>query len=235
MKKFITKFALVCFCIAVLAACETKSFYRSATLGEGKGERSVVLMPIDIELGEKLAGGLVEPKAEWTDTGRQLMTEAIEHKLREQNARLIVANPGLVLDDPNNPELKLLKLHEAIGTAIMIHKISGFAPLPSKSDKFDWTLGPDAQLLKARYGSDYALFVWMRDSYASAGRAAAIAVGLLLGVYVQGGTQVGFATLVDLKTGDVVWINRLARESGDLRKPEGARGTVALLLDEFPK
>ena len=235
MTRVIRKIILVYACVGVLAACETKSFYRSATLGDGQARRSVVLMPVDIELGELQAGGLVEPKADWTDLGRKLMTEAVEAKLKEQNARLIVANPDLVLDNPDHPELRLLKLNEAVGTAILFHKISGFAPLPSKADIFDWTLGPEAKVLKDRYGSDYALFVWVRDSYTSPGRVAVIVVAAALGVAVQGGVQIGFATLVDLNTGDVLWINRLARGVGDLRQADGAANTVALLLDQFPK
>jgi hypothetical protein len=223
--------------MGLLAACETKSFFRSATLGDVHGGRSIVLMPVDIELGELLAGGAVEPKAEWTDQGRELMTAAIDARLTEQNARLIVANPAGVIDNADSPELALMKLHGAVGNAIFVHKLSD-APtlrLPSKADKFDWSLGPDVKVLRDRYASDYALFVFMRDTYASAGRVAAIVVAAALGVGIPGGAQIGYASLVDLRTGDVVWTNRLRRGSGDLRKPDGAANTVALLLDQFPK
>src|SRR5690606_17305684 len=124
---------------------------------------------------------------------------------------------------------------EAVGTAILLHKVSGIAPLPTKRDKFEWTLGPEAKALHNRYGSDYALFVWVRDSYASAGRVAAIIVAAAFGVGIQGGVQAGFASLVDLRTGDVVWFNRMARASGDLRAQLGADNTAGLLLAEFPK
>jgi len=57
----------------------------------------------------------------------------------------------------------------------------------------------------------------------------------VLGAGVQGGTQVGFASLVDLKSGEVVWFNRLARGSGDMRHEKGAKDTVGALLANFPK
>lgn len=79
------------------------------------------------------------------------------------------------------------------------------------------------------------MFVFVRDSYTSAGRAAVILVAAVLGVGVQGGTQVGFASLVDLKTGEITWFNRLARGQGDLRQETGAKDTVAALLENFPK
>ena len=40
---------------------------------------------------------------------------------------------------------------------------------------------------------------------------------------LAGGSQTGYASLVDLRTGRVVWFNNLARGFGDLREPEPAR------------
>jgi hypothetical protein len=57
-------------------------------------------------------------------------------------------------------------------------------------------------------------------------------VGALLGVGVPGGSQVGFASVVDLKTGDIVWFNRLIRPQGDLRTPEAAAETVKALVSD---
>jgi hypothetical protein len=39
---------------------------------------------------------------------------------------------------------------------------------------------------------------------------------------------------VDLSTGNIVWFNRLARASGDLRDPEKARESAQALLADFP-
>ena len=49
---------------------------------------------------------------------------------------------------------------------------------------------------------------------------------------MPGGTQVGFASVVDLKTGDIVWFNRLLRPQGDLRTPEAAAETVRALVSD---
>jgi hypothetical protein len=84
------------------------------------------------------------------------------------------------------------------------------------------------------HDADYALFLFVRDSYATAGRVAVIVVGALLGAGIPGGAQVGFASVVDLKTGDIVWFNRLLRPQGDLRTPDAAAETVkALVADSF--
>ena len=49
-----------------------------------------------------------------------------------------------------------------------------------------------------------------------------------------GGAQVGYASLVDLNTGRVLWFNRLLRGRGDLREADKAAETVNALLEEFP-
>jgi hypothetical protein len=46
--------------------------------------------------------------------------------------------------------------------------------------------------------------------------------------------QTGYASLVDLSTGRVVWFNQLLRGSGDLRDEENAAETIEALLREFP-
>lgn len=57
---------------------------------------------------------------------------------------------------------------------------------------------------------------------------------LLLGGDIGGGTQVGVTTLVDLRTGQVVWFNFLARQTGDLRDQRGATATARHLLEGLP-
>ncbi len=234
-RTIVAQWGLLCAGVMLLSACAAPTQFRSEKLGEGHGGRTVVLMPIDIELSELQAGGMLEPKAEWTDAGRRFLTEAIDKKLNGQQAKLIVSNPDLVLAEPQSIEAKLIKLQEAVGTSIMHHKMLVGAELPTKKNTFDWTLGPEAKALHDRYGSDYALFIWLRDSYTSAGRAAAIVVAAVLGVGIQGGTQQGFASLVDLRTGDIVWFNRMFRGTGDLRNGGAAIVTADALLEKFPK
>jgi hypothetical protein len=45
---------------------------------------------------------------------------------------------------------------------------------------------------------------------------------------------VGYASLVDLNTGRVVWFNKLDRMWGDLRDPGASVETVDALLNGFP-
>jgi hypothetical protein len=189
-------------------------------------------MPLDVELFELTAGGVQEPQAEWTKAALNNMHAALEDAARQYRVKLVDYQPELGTPEDQATGQELLKLHRAVGGSVLVHHyIPGFN-LPTKGEKFDWSLGPSAAAIARSQGASYALFLFVRDSYASAGRVAVIVVGALLGVGVPGGAQVGFASVVDLKTGDIVWFNRLARAEGDLRTPQAAGETVKALVSD---
>ncbi len=220
-------------CLLWLGACAQTRHHRADSVSEqaalGRGAEVLIVEP-DIELSELLGSGVQQPRADWTQSARGLVDDAIARELERRGARLTHYRP------PQDPELaqrqrQAILLHEAVGTSILIHRHFG-VPLPHKGKAFDWTLGPGVRALDPE--ARYALFVFVRDSYASGGRKAMMAVGLLLGVGVSLGQQIGFASLVDLSDGRVVWFNLLSSQTGDLRDTEGARASVAKLLDGVP-
>jgi hypothetical protein len=83
-------------------------------------------------------------------------------------------------------------------------------------------------------GARYGLFTWVRDSYASAERKVMMVGLAILGVGIGGGAQVGYASLVDLETGQVLWFNQLISVMGDLRDEKSAVASVDNLLAGFP-
>ena len=72
-------------------------------------------------------------------------------------------------------------LHAAVARAIDMHHFGQLA-LPTKEGKLDWSLAEAVAPVKKASGADYALFSWIRDSYASAERKAAMIGMALLGV-----------------------------------------------------
>lgn len=196
-----------------------------------KGAR-VVIMPTDIELFSISAGGVLEPKADWTEAASRHFKAA----LIEKKQRLGLSSIELTAQQADEAD-EVNALHGAVARAISIHHFGTLA-LPSKEGKLDWSMGEPVQLIRKMTGADYALFSWVRDSYTSDERKAAmVAIAVLsLGrvVPTAGGLQVGYASLVDLHTGRVLWFNRLARGSGDLREADKAVGTIEALLEQFP-
>ena len=46
--------------------------------------------------------------------------------------------------------------------------------------------------------------------------------------------QTGYASLADLDTGDIVWLNRVSEGCSDLRDPDDLRSILELLLSGLP-
>jgi hypothetical protein len=56
----------------------------------------------------------------------------------------------------------------------------------------------------------------------------------LVGAAVQSGVHSGYAGLVDLETGDLLWLNADGAMGGDVRDAVGMQKRVAQLLEDFP-
>jgi hypothetical protein len=227
--------ALIAFA-SMIAGCVTP-VQRQINKIERPADRAttIVLMPLDVELSELTAGGLPAPKAEWTETALTHMRAALQAEAKKRDVVLVDYHPEQGSGEDQAAGQELEKLHRAVGGAVLVHQYLAGQALPSKKGKFDWSLGPSVAAISRSHEADYAMFVFVRDSYASAGRVAAIMIGAMLGVGIPGGSQVGFASVVDLKTGDIVWFNRLIRTVGDLRTPEAATETVQALVGDSLK
>jgi len=186
----------------------------------------LVIVPADLELYSISAGGLVEPRADWTEQAQKNLAAA----LAGETDRLGPATGQLTLAQMDD-FAEVAALHRAVAGAISIHHL-GNLKLPTKGGRLDWSL---VAPLKARTGADYALFTYLRDSYASTERKMAMIGMALIGAVMPGGEQNGYASLVDLHTGRVVWFSGLDRMWGDLRDGGSAKETVDALLKGFPQ
>ena len=217
--------------LALALACAS-AHAQSKNLAAGfsvlpKGAK-VAIMPTDIELFSISGGGVLEPRADWTDAASRFFKTALVDKKRALGLQTAELSEK---DADDTAEINAL--HGAVARAIAIHHF-GSLGLPTKDGKLDWSMGETVRAIKQRTGADYAIFSWVRDSYASAERKAAMVALALLGVGVGGGMQVGYASLVDLNSGRVLWFNQLVRASGDLREADKAKETLDSLLTEFP-
>lgn len=226
--------------IAALIVWQAPAWAQDArNLAPGFAQRpaasKLVVVPVDMELFALSAGGVLEPRADWTNAAHQHFRAALM-------ARKDVIEPGtLELKEADLDELgQLNALHGTVAEAVFLHHMMKMPALPTKNGALDWTLGDAVAPLRARTGADYALFFWIRDSYASAERKAAMVAMTIIGaafgmaIIPAGGQQIGYASLVDLKTGRLVWFNNLARASGDMREAEPAAESVEALLKTFP-
>jgi hypothetical protein len=192
----------------------------------------LLVLPAEVELFSISAGGVQQPRADWTQAASDLIEKGLNNR-----STLFGQGMGFLSDAHADDVAEVLHLHKAVVRSVFLHHmVAGPYQLPTKGGRLDWSMGDAVKPLRDKTGADYALFVWVRDSYASAERKAAIVAFALLsgGGLLQGGHQLAYSSLVDLRSGQVVWFNSLSRSSGDLREAAGAEETIETLLQRFP-
>lgn len=216
----------------ILSACATTMNVQQIDRLESVRENPrVILMPPDIRYYLLTAGGVPEPHAEWTEAAQANFTTAVQDYAGSIGTELEV----LDRDNLGETHFEYEKLHSAVGLTILNHQF-GYLKLPSKGNGqvFDWSLGPGISALADEHDADYALFVYYRDYQASGGRVAFAILAAAAGAAVATGSEHGFASLVDLHTGDVVWFNVVGAGSGELRDADSATMAVNTLFRDIP-
>ena len=190
----------------------------------------ILLMPVDLEICELTLAGMCEPSASWTKDSGENIIISIEEILNTRNAVLKKYNKN----DQNDEIIQIIKLHTQTGQEIINNEYGSFK-LPTKKE-FKWSLGQKVKLLKNKYKSDYAMFIFFRDQYSSTERVIYNIVTAVLfpGIIPIGGSQIAFASLVNLNNGEITWFNGYRRSFGDVRDLEGAKDTINKLFEEFP-
>ncbi|MGH6659088.1 MAG: hypothetical protein ACREBK_05480 [Sphingomicrobium sp.] len=227
-----------------LAGCVQTRQYADMQFTPPSGDYKLLVLRPDVTVGSLTTGGMVEPRADWTEQARTAIIAALraQQAARGGQATIVVHRteiPGVTADELAEME----RLNAVVDQSIVLHKYLGDY-LPTKAGRgLDWTVGEAAVSLGRKSGYDYALFLHAEDQVASTGRIALGVIGLagcVVGFCVPnigGATQLDYASLVDLKTGEVVWFNVVRAGSeipgikfGDLRTPQGAAQMVERLL-----
>jgi hypothetical protein len=230
-----------------LSACVQTKQYADVQFTPPAGDYKLLVLRPDVTVGSLTTGGMVEPRADWIEQARTNITAALKAQQASRGARVQFIEHRNELPGVDPQELAdVERLNFAVDQSIVIHKYLGDY-LPTKRGKgLDWTLGEDAVKLGQKTGYDYALFLHAEDQVASTGRIALAVVGLA-GCFVGfcapnigGATQLDYASLVDLHTGEVVWFNIVLAKSevpgikfGDIRTPQGAAQMVDRLLNRM--
>ena len=199
------------------------------------GTKVLVIEP-EVRLWVLDVVGVREPQAEWTTAALQHVRVAVADELRARGAEPLSYT---VSNDTSRSRAhdQMVKLHRVVFRVAQLQQASQFR-LATKTNGLDWTLGDAVQGLHEEYGADYALFVGFDDSYQSAGVVGSALIAFItLGIVAPPpGLQIGAASLVDLRTGDLVWMRSFGRQGGgDLRQLPPARAAVQTLLKDLPR
>lgn len=236
LKKWIAAVVLTASLVVTVptVSAQEKSAVREGFSAESLNGQKILLFRPSVWVGEQSTAGLPEPNADWTAQARELLNKELSRRQREFRNELVI-EPDLVGD-----EARLFSEHRAlfgsVANSVVNYQFFAGNRLPTRKNKpFDWTLGEGTKEIAEKTGARYGLFVKTSDQYGSFGRKMFqfLAAGLV-GVGVQSGEHVGYAGLVDLETGNIVWLNADEKMGGDVRTEDGMQKRVAQLLEDFP-
>lgn len=214
--------------VATPAAAQEKSGVRPGfEEAQIQGEKILLFRP-SVKVGEKSMAGMFEPRAEWTEEARRLMDAELV------NAQSKMSNELVTMPTLYGEQAELVAEYEAlfnsVANSIVVHQFFVGNRLPTrKGGAFDWTLGEEIARLAEVSDAKYGLFIYTEDHYASAGNKI---MRMLVGGVPP--VHVGYAGLVDLRTGNVLWLNADPQMGGDVREAAGMQKRVSQLLADFP-
>ena len=238
MKMFARAAALACAVALVPTLAVPASAQEKTAKKEGftlrNGSVRIILMRPSVRVGAQSTGGMFEPNADWTAQARENIAHALAAAQESLGNKIVPYEEPPVAEAPVVAQYD--HLFRAVADSVIEYQFFKGNRLPTKkrSDGFQWSIGPGITRLKALRGADYALFINTYDAYGSTGRKVLQVVGALGGVAIKSGEHVGHAGLIDLKTGELVWLNADRQMGGDVRTPEGAQKRVRELLKGFP-
>ena len=235
--------ALASVAALALAGCVSTRQYADVEFVPPQGDYDLIVMRPIVQVGSVTTGGMVEPRADWTDQARGHLLEALRAEQAGRGGRtLILERRDQVQGVSQETVADLERLFVAVGNSIILHRYAGLHLPTKRRQGIDWTLGEDAVAFGRATGMDYALFLHAEDAIASTGRVALQVLGIA-GCFIgfcapSGGSgQAAYASLVDLRTGEVVWFNLLQAGSqvpgvgvSDIRTREGANMMVERLV-----
>jgi hypothetical protein len=193
----------------------------------------VLLLPTDFAVLQLSASGITETVPEWTTAAEASLNAAARSVLTKGANFELVTLPQLT-----DEEQAALKEHVALYklTAFTASQMLGLGGAwKDKRTHFDYTLGEGLDFLARKSGADAALCIAGAQVKSSGGRVAMFLLLAAAGVAIPlGGAEVT-AGIIDLKSGDVTWLDATMGVKGDVREADGAGKTLDALIGKYPK
>lgn len=196
--------------------------------------KKVVVLPVDVEIIEVTAGGVEEEVPAWSAEASKHVARSVSAAIEADTTLQEVTMSRVSGDSAENLEEHLALYRLVINTATGVgweHKIR----------HFDYSIGPGLAALQRTTGADAAIMVYGRDYVSTAGRKAKAVAGNLpiVSIFTGPPPELGHSfihiSVVDLKTGDLLWMNSDFRKGATtLRDPGDSDKVVETIFDWYP-
>lgn len=230
---------LLCVVAAGCATGQTSIHRELAASVQRALPRKVLLLPVEIRVHEVSAGGVAEKIDAWSAAASDNAVRYIRHLAVGRGAFELVESP------PLSPEQKAqleqhIALYEAVAGSAYLARASPIAVWKERARNFDYTLGAGLEPLAEHTGIDAAMIVIGSDYISSAGRKAAMVMGVLLGalaggvVVPQGGISFVSVGVVDMRTGNLLWFGTDQSSTTDFRNERDLHDMLDRMFQTYP-
>lgn len=196
--------------------------------------KKILIIPASIRMYEVTAGGVKEEVPDWSAEASKNVLKATAAAFAAKGGTQEVPMPSLsaaerALVDEHMALYKLVA--NSMPNRLMMHKIR----------RFDYGIGPGLASVLARSGADALVMVHGRDYASTAGRKTKAVLGKIpiVNIFTGGEVQLGHSFVhigvIDLKTGDLLWMNSEYREgTSNMREYDDVEDQMAALFKWYP-
>lgn len=202
---------------------------KSATL-----PKKVVVIPVSVKVFETTAGGVSEEVPDWSSEASASVFKAVSSALNKSAGMQEFSMLRL-----SAAETAIIDEHMALYQLVV--NTASHIDLKHKYRRFDYGIGPGLAALLGKTGADAVVMVYGRDYASTAGRKTKAVLGKIpiVNIFTGGEVQLGHSFvhigLIDLKTGDLLWMNSKYRDgSSNLRDGEDAQDMVGEIFKWYP-
>lgn len=227
-------FLILLLVVSTNAVSADQSF-RSANLDLNNLPQKVLIIKPEIYVREVSVGGVAERVEDWSDAAKQNVLNTIDEQINNQHLFDKVLLPEMLSDVIVDSLDEHIALYDVVGFNAFYYGRATLSGWKHKKTEFDYTLGSGLSEIADLSGADAALFIVGEDHISSGGRKAARIFAALLGVALPASPTFLSAGLVDLRTGDLLWMNYgTALDTKDLRKPEDVKEMLGEMMLYYP-
>src|SRR5574341_1225385 len=196
--------------------------------------KKVVIVPAGVKVFEMTAGDVTEEVPEWSAEASRNVMQALSAAMKGSAGMQEVALPRL-----NAADTASLEEHKAL-YKLVVNTVSDI-DLAHKYRRFDYGIGPGLAALQRASGADAALLVNASDYASTAGRKTKAVLGHIpiVNIFTGPAPRLGHSFmhlgLVDLRSGDLLWVNSESRDgASNLRDAQDADKLVRSLFKWYP-
>ena len=216
-----------------LAGCTTvaSNIYHSPTGQPPPLTSKVLILPPEVVIYLKNAGGNNEPRADWSDIVQTNLSASLTEYMFEQAVE-VVPYPH---EDISDDHMNAIRQAAVMMDAVELSQMGG----GSVGGTRVYALGAGTIESLSPLGADYVLVTEMSSEVASSGRVAVAVLGALAGVSTSMSSAQFRVGLFDLRDGQIIWANNDRQALADIGNvvqadSEGWSKAVEHILSEFP-